>query len=80
MGLRGLVVDESGRDLAGVLVSRRDGVPGDTITDSEGRFAIQLSDPSETQIRVRAELEGLAPKDQFCLAGRDTCSFVLEKP
>lgn len=78
--LRGLVVDESGRELAGVRVSRRDGVSGDAITDSKGRFAIQLSDPPETQIRVRAELEGLAPKDQFCLAGRDTCSFVLEKP
>jgi hypothetical protein len=78
--LRGLVVDESGQELTGVRVSRRDGLPGDAITDSKGRFAIQLSDPPETQIRVRAELEGLAPKDMFCFAGRDTCSFVLEKP
>lgn len=78
--LRGLVVDESGRELAGVRVSRRDGVSGDAITDSRGRFAIRLPDPAEMQIRVRAELNGLAPKEQFCFAGRDTCSFVLEKP
>jgi hypothetical protein len=78
--LRGRVVDERGRGLAGVRVSRRDGVPGDAITDSEGRFALKLSDPPETRVRVRAERKGVAPAETYCLAGRDTCSIVLEEP
>lgn len=75
--LRGQVVDESGRGLAGARVSRQDGTPGDALTDENGRFALQLSVPLETRIRLRAEHKGLAPEDTFCFAGRDTCSITL---
>lgn len=76
--LRGLVVDESGRALAGVRVFRQDGTPGDAITNTEGRFALKLWDPPEARIRVRAEHKDMSPGVTYCLAGRDTCSIVLE--
>lgn len=78
--IRGRVVNESGRALPGVRVSRQDGTPGETTTDSEGRFAVKLPDPPETRVRLRAEHEGLVPGETYCLAGRDTCSIHLEKP
>ena len=77
--LRGQVVDESGRALPDVRVSRQDGAAGGKITDSEGRFALKLSDPPETRIRLRAEHKGLAPGETYCFAGRDTCSILLEE-
>lgn len=77
--IRGQVVDESGRGLAGARVSRQDGTPGEALTDEDGRFALQLSVPLEARIRLRAEHARLAPTDTFCLAGRDTCSITLEE-
>lgn len=77
--LRGQVVDESGRLLAGVRVSVQEGPPGEDWTDSKGRFALKLPIPSETQIRLRAEHEGFAPTEPFCIAGHDTCSILLEE-
>lgn len=77
--LRGLVIDESGRGLAGVPVSVQDGgLPGKTLTDSEGRFALKLPVPPERRARIRAERAGLASGESFCLAGHDTCSILLE--
>jgi TIR domain len=80
--LRGQVIDERGRGLEGVRVSRQDGTLEEALTDSEGRFALTLSVPPETRIRLRADpkAKSLAPADTFCLAGRDTCSILLEKP
>jgi hypothetical protein len=77
--LRGQVVDESGQGLAGARVFRQDGRAGEAVTDAEGRFAFKLSVSPETRVRLGAEHEGLSPADTFCLAGRDTCSIVLEE-
>jgi len=49
------------------------------MTDAEGRFALKLSEPPHTRVRLRAEYRGWVPGDEYCYAGRDTCSFVLEK-
>jgi len=78
--LRGQVVDESRRGLAGVRVSLQSGQKVETRTDAAGHFALKLAVPAETSIRVLAERNGWAPADQHCLAGRDTCSLLLEKP
>jgi len=77
--IRGKVVDESGGRLANVPVSVQEGPPGDAITGPKGRFELKLPVPPETQVRVRAEYEGMVGEN-FCFAGRDTCSIVLEKP
>lgn len=77
--LRGRVVDESDRALSGVRVSPQDGTPGEAITDMEGYFALKLSVPRDARIRLRAELEGSKPGDDFCYAGRDSCWIILEK-
>ena len=77
--LRGQVVDGNGHGLANVPVSIQEGPPGDATTGPKGRFEIKLPVPPETQVRLHAEHEGLSA-DQFCYAGRDTCSLVLEKP
>lgn len=78
--LRGVVVDESGGRLAGVSVSTQEGPPGDAVTGPKGRFEIKIPVPPETRVRVQAESKGLAPRERFCYAGRDTCSFTLEAP
>ena len=78
--LRGKVIDESGRGLAGVRVSLLSGQKEETMTDAAGHFALKLAVPAETSVRVLAERKGLASADQHCLAGRDTCSLLLEKP
>jgi hypothetical protein len=31
------------------------------------------------QVRLRADLAGFAPGDEFCYGGADDCSFALEK-
>lgn len=77
--VRGLVVDENGRGLANVRVSRQDGTRGEVMTDSAGRFALRLSDPPETRIRLRAERGGVVSEGAFCFVGRDTCSITLAK-
>ncbi len=77
--LRGLVVDESNRGLENVPVSILGGPPGDTVTGPKGRFELNLSVPPETSVRVRAEHEGLVGEN-FCFAGRDTCSITLREP
>jgi hypothetical protein len=77
--LRGRVVDGKDRALPGVLVSRQDGAPGKGITDAEGRFELKLAVPRETLVRLRADRSGSAPGDDFCYAGRDNCTIILEK-
>jgi hypothetical protein len=77
--LRGRVVDESGRGLANVPVSIQEGPPGDAITGPQGRFALRLSIPPETRVRVRAERKGLAPGETFCITDHDTCPITLEE-
>jgi len=77
--LRGLVVDAGGRGLAGVPVSVQDGgLPGKTMTDSAGRFALKLSVPPERRARIRAERASFVPGESFCLTGHDSCSILLE--
>lgn len=75
--LRGQVVDESDRTLQGVRISRRDGAPGDAVTDAQGRFALEVSEPPGARVRLRAEHAGSQPGDEFCLAGSDGCWFEL---
>jgi hypothetical protein len=77
--LRGRVVDRKERGLSGVRVSRQDGLPGETITDAEGRFALKLSVPPETRVWLRSEHASSPPGDDLCYAGRDSCWIVLEK-
>jgi TIR domain-containing protein len=77
--LKGQVVDERERPLAGVRVSRQGGAPGEAITDADGRFALKLSVPPHTRVRLRAELGDLVSEGEYCYAGRDTCSIILEK-
>lgn len=76
--LRGRVVDGSDRVLPGVRISRQDGAPGGAVvTDSEGRFALKVSEPQGTRVRLRAENAGSPPGDEFCYAGSDNCRFEL---
>lgn len=77
--LRGQVVDENNRALAGVRVTQQDGAPMEATTDAEGRFELTLSVPQGKRVGLRAEHSGSAPKDTFCYAGSDSCSIVLEK-
>jgi hypothetical protein len=77
--IRGRVVDGNDRLLQGVQVSRQDGTPGEATTDEQGRFALELSVPRETRVRLRSEYKSWPPGDDFCYAGRDTCWIVLEK-
>ena len=75
--LRGLVVNDSDRALPGVRISRKDGVPGDAVTDSEGRFALKVSEVEGTLIRLRAEHAVSPEGDVFCYAGSVDCQIVV---
>ncbi|HVR95102.1 MAG TPA: TIR domain-containing protein [Thermoanaerobaculia bacterium] len=77
--LRGQVIDENNRGLAGVRVSRQAGASGVAITDADGRFALKLPVPPHTRVRLRVEHVGLVLGDEYCYAGRDSCSITLEK-
>lgn len=77
--IRGRVVDRADRALSGVRVFPQNGAPGVATTDLEGRFELKLSASREMRVRLRAEHAGFAPGDEFCYAGRDTCSILLEK-
>ncbi len=77
--IRGQVVDENSRPLSGVHISRQDGARGETKTDAQGRFVLKLSVRPDALIRLRSELEGWQPGDDFCYAGRASCSILLEK-
>jgi hypothetical protein len=76
--LRGRVVNGRQRALPGVRISRRDGSPGDAVTDSQGRFALEVAEPRGTRVRLGADHAGLPwGDDKFCLAGSDDCWFEL---
>jgi len=77
--LRGQVVDERDRALAGVRILRQDGGPGEARTDGEGRFELKLGVPPETRVGLRAEYPGAEPQEVFCYAGRDGCSISLRR-
>jgi hypothetical protein len=75
----GQVVDENSRPLSGVRISRQDGARGEAKTDAQGRFELKLSVRPDVLIRLRSEREGWRPGDDFCYAGRASCSILLEK-
>ncbi len=75
--IRGRV--EGGRSLAGLRISRKDGAPGEAITDAEGRFEIKLSEPQGTPVRLRVTHAATEIGDTYCYAGHDNCSIPLEK-
>jgi hypothetical protein len=77
--LRGRVVNNSDQGLPGVRISRQDGVPGDTTTDSEGRFALEVSEPKGARVRLRAEHPGSPVGNGYCYAGTNSCWIVLEE-
>ena len=76
--LRGRVVNRRDQAVSGARVSPQDGAPGGAITDSEGRFELKLAVPPGTRVRLRTDHPGSAPGDDFCYAGRDTCTVILE--
>ena len=76
--IRGQVLDAKDRPRAGVRVSRLDGVPDVTTTDAAGRFALKLSVPAESRVRLAASVGGAQLGDSFCYSGRDSCSISLE--
>ena len=49
------------------------------MSDAAGRFELKLAVPQETRVRLRADLAGFAPGDEFCYTGTDNCSFAMEK-
>ena len=49
------------------------------MTDDEGSFALKLSEPPNSRVRLRAEYAGWIPGDEYCYAGRDSCWLILEK-
>jgi serine/threonine-protein kinase len=77
--IRGQAVDSNNHPLSGVRISRQDGAPGEASTDAQGRFTFKLAVRTDTLIRLRSEREGWQPGDDFCYAGRATCSILLEK-
>jgi hypothetical protein len=77
--IRGRVVDGHDRGLANARIFRQDGAPGEAMTDAGGRFELKLSVPRESRVRLRADLAGFTPGDEFCYAGADDCSFALTK-
>ncbi len=61
--LRGTVLDPDGRPLGGAtvaVVSTNTGMPRASLTDSEGRFAIELLPPGDYS--ARAEIKGMSPQ------------------
>ena len=77
--LRGRVVDGKDMGLSGVRVSRQDGAPGIAITDKEGRFALKLSVPRETRVRLRSEYRNRPLGDDFCYTDLEGCWIILEE-
>lgn len=75
--LRGRV--EGDRALAGLRISRKDGAPGEAITDAEGRFELKLSEPRGTLVRLQAAQAATEVGDAYCYAGSDNCSIPLER-
>ena len=75
--IRGRV--EGNNALAGLRISRKDGVSGEAITDGKGRFELKLSEPRGTLVRLRAEKAGSEIGDAFCYAGYANCSILLER-
>lgn len=75
--LRGRV--EANWALSGIRISRKDGVPGEAITDAQGRFELKLSEPQGRRVRLQAEQAGSEVGDAFCFAGSDNCSILLER-
>jgi hypothetical protein len=76
--LRGRVIDGNDRALPGVRVSRKDGIPGQAVTDAQGRFALKLSEMPGKRVRVQAEHTGSEPGDTFCYAGTNYCIIAME--
>jgi hypothetical protein len=77
--IRGRVVDDENRALAGVRITPQDGIPGTAVSDADGSFGLELPVPPERRVGLRAELAGWAPDTTFCYAGRDSCPIVLAK-
>lgn len=77
--IRGQVVDGRNRALSGVRISRQGGMPGTALTDEDGRFELQLAEPSDTRIGLRIERGDSPPEDAFCYAGTSDCSITLEE-
>jgi hypothetical protein len=76
--IRGRV--EGTRALAGLRISRSDGAPGEAITEAEGRFELELSEPEGKKVQLRATQAGAEVGNTFCYTGADNCSISLERP
>jgi TIR domain len=77
--LRGRVVDGSGRVLPKVRITRADGGAGMALTDRDGRFELKVTARVGAPLRVHGEADGWRPAEEFCHAGSESCSIVLEK-
>jgi hypothetical protein len=77
--LRGRVEAAHHRALAGIRITPQDGTPGNAVTQTDGRFEIQLPVPSGRRVGLRVERPDGRPENYFCLAGSDSCSITLEE-
>lgn len=77
--LRGQIIDRNGRGLPGVKVSILGGESVQTMSGSDGRFELELSNPNGRRVRVRSERSGAILGDDFCLTGRDDCNIVVAR-
>lgn len=77
--IRGRVLDDNQRSLAGVQVLPVSGVPGKAISQADGRFEIRFPNPEGKRVRLRGELQGWISEEPFCITGSDICSIVLRR-
>lgn len=77
--LRGRVVNERDKPVPGVQVSRQNGASGVATTGTDGLFALKLSVPPHTRVRLRVAHKGSVLEDEYCYTGRDSCWILLEE-
>ncbi len=77
--IRGQVVDQSGRGVAGAKVFRQGGGSGVAVSGEEGHFELRLAVQSGEKVRLRAELGEQAGGATFCLAGSGCSITVVEE-
>lgn len=77
--LRGLVLDPTGRAVAGAKVTSQDVPVPSVTTDADGRFELVLPLPPEARVRVRAEEDGFSADETYCYTGRDSCILELRQ-
>ncbi|MBZ0160119.1 MAG: carboxypeptidase-like regulatory domain-containing protein [bacterium] len=77
--IRGMILDSSGRGLAGVRVSIAGYEKETTITTATGNFTLSAHAAYEQQVLLHVEKERYTPENQWHPAGDEPVMIVLER-